>query len=163
MTGEGKVTTSRAKPPGLASPPPPRRLAGGGAAGALYPGEGRGRRGRAGVPAGPGLAGPPSACARHPRGLRKEAVGARFGSRGLLGRRKDKRPGKERGDQGCSEGCVCGGGPDHFLGPAGGAGGTWLPPPLCEGSHPRLTARAPLLHPRPSPAAAAIAAPQVIK
>lgn len=54
MAGKGKVTTSRAEPPGLASPPPPQRLAGGGAAGALFQGEGRGRRGRVGVLAGPG-------------------------------------------------------------------------------------------------------------
>lgn len=53
MAGEGKVTASRAELPGLANLPPPQRLAGGGAAGALYEGEGRGRRDRVGVLAQP--------------------------------------------------------------------------------------------------------------
>lgn len=94
MAGEGKVTASRAEPPGLASPPPPQRLAGGGAAGAFYEGEGRGRRGRVGVLAGPrasrGCPGPARAaspgCGRRRAARGLGAAGCRAGGLEGLGR-----------------------------------------------------------------------------
>lgn len=96
-----------------------------------------------------------------PGGCGRRLLARGLGVAGCWAGGRIKGLGRGGGIKGAARG-VGGEGAGHFLGPAGGAGGTWLLPPFSGGSHPWLTTRAPLLHPRPSPAAA-IAAPRLSK
>lgn len=149
------MTTSRAEPPGLASPPPPRRLAGGGAAGALYQGEGRGRRGRVGVLAEPGLRWAALGLRAPPRRLAEGSCWREVWESRAARQAGGLKAWEEGEGSGCSEGCVWRGGERgglvRFGGPARGAGGTWLLPPPSVGSQPARPFSSTLVRVQPWP------------
>lgn len=159
MAGEGKVTAP-GEPSRSASPARCRLSVWPGAGPQVRYSRGRGAAGGVGV-GGPrpteGFVEPPWACPRRWTGLAKEVDGARSGA---AQRATGWMKGLERG--GGVKGAV-GGGPGHFLGPAGRAGRAWLLPSTSLGTHPGAAAhcpRAPSPCPRP---AAAIAAPLINK
>lgn len=148
------MTTSRAEPPGLASPPPPQRLAGGGAAGALYQGEGRGRRGRVGVLAGPGFAGRPRPARATPGGCGRRLLARGLGVAGCWAGGRIKSLGRGEGSRVQRGVCV---GSWSFFGSGGRSWwdlaaappSPWAPIPGSQPARPFSTLV--LVQPRPSP------------